>query len=642
MSDNFVDPERTASVSFRPNGIYYGIVTNVDEELSRVWIIVPRISTETEFGPLAVSSLVVPREGERVACVFTENRSENLVVLGVVRNANSLTFAPPVVCTSETRPGAGDVPIGTFIYETDTQLTYVWTGSGWGGIGAGGSFSAGNVFINTFGLGIGAPSTRMPLSVTATHVPIELANDDSGHAVFGQYGEKNITLGTITGSGSVVDVDSIQARDDGSASLLKINPLGGNVAVGINAGTGARLDVWGDIYAVNISGNLNATQLASGTVPGARLAGAYTGITAVGTLGDTTVRTLYSTPFDNSIGGRVFLSPPTGRTAPSFALYQRLVAPTTDVCSINYGATQYFGLAIDSADWYMKFGPNVEGFSMGKWPQFSSFEGLMIGSSRYYALMVDPSATDTYVGARPSGSVVLRPDNNSIGRQLVITPAGSHQLWGRLSLKSPGGETAGMWLASDNNSTDVGFIGVENGSASLGEQRFGLYAPGTNSWLVSLSRNGQLILGASQNLAASNDRIYLRVPEGNGGYLVTSNGIGQVAIVLSKAEYKDNITDLTDPWTTLDLLQPRYFTWRGEVFAPDDPEAAALYDLDPRMGFIVEEIEAVLPNMVEYKATEDSETVDDWEASFYRVFDLLAVTVAGLKDLKDRVEALEA
>lgn len=640
MSDNFTDPQRTASVSFRPNGIYYGIVTNVDEELSRVWVIVPRISTETEFGPLAVSSIVVPREGERVACVFTENRSENLVVLGVVRNANSLTFAPPVVCTSETRPGAGDVPIGTFIYETDTQLTYVWTGSGWGGIGAGGSFSAGNVFINTYGLGIGAPSTRMPLSVTATHVPIELANDDSGHAVFGQYGEKNLTLGTITGSGSVVDVDSIQARDDGSASLLKINPLGGNVAIGINAGTSGRLDVWGDVYAVNVSGNLNATQLATGTVPGARLSGAYTGITAVGTLGDTTVRSLTSQAFDGSIGGRVTLSPPTGRTASSFSFSQRYFL--SDIMGLYFGSNPYLRVHVNGTDWYTLFGPDSYGFSFGKWPQNSLFQGLMVGADRYFVLMTQEANAHTYMGARPDGDVIIRPNNNDIANELRISRDG-HELKGRLQMKCDGTpESAGVWFTSDDNVYNIGLWGTNVGTGTVGNQTIGLYAPGTDDWQIEMTRNGRLVVGGSGAIGDTNKRLYLQVPEGASSYFVVTNALGATSIAASNERFKDNIVDLEDPWATLDLLRPRRFNWKGEIFAPDDAEAAALYDIDTRMGFIVEEIEEVLPNLVEYKATEDGDSVADWEASFYRVFDLLALSIAGLKDLQERVSALES
>jgi hypothetical protein len=37
----------------------------------------------------------------------------------------------PVVCTAATRPSWGAGQAGTFIYETDTGLVWIWTGSAW-------------------------------------------------------------------------------------------------------------------------------------------------------------------------------------------------------------------------------------------------------------------------------------------------------------------------------------------------------------------------------------------------------------------------------------------------------------------------------------------------------------------------------
>lgn len=126
---NFVTPDKTASRPFSAGGVYFGTVTRVDDSLKRVYVKIPRFVTNAEFGPLAVVGPDLPVVGDRVACLFMENRTDDIVVIGVVKNQSMLPTAPVVVATSTTHP---DFPkVGTILYETDTEDIYVWSGTEW-------------------------------------------------------------------------------------------------------------------------------------------------------------------------------------------------------------------------------------------------------------------------------------------------------------------------------------------------------------------------------------------------------------------------------------------------------------------------------------------------------------------------------
>ena len=592
MSD-FSNPESSASVSFRPNGIYYGIVTNVDEEISRVWVIVPRISVEVEYGPLAVSSLVLPREGERVACVFVENRADSLVVLGVVRNNTSFTFAPPVVCTSTTRPDAGDIPAGTTIFETDTLLTYVWTGTEFDGVKSGGDFSAAGTFINSFGVGVGVVSPRMPFYVSRSHLPISLAGATSGQAVFGSASGPNITLGSVTGSVATDAVDTIQARVGSAAGVLKINTLGGAVQFG------------GAVLGGSFSGNLNASQLTSGTVLAARLAGPYTGITQVGA----------SLAQLTSISGLTTLNAGGG------------------------GLNIYGNVTVNGA--FSATVINADQLTSGRLPN-----GRLSGDYSVANLNAT-NAFSTPNLVNYNGPVNIIPNNNygtsaSTGRALVITNGvfGSateggqgHYLKGRLSLASSPGERCGLWFARDDNASYSHFLGRRDQNDGIR-----LWNTQTQSSQIEFWDNGYTFLGGfppngAGALAA--DSI------GDLGGLYGYNGYGVLISLASRREFKNDISPIADPWEIIDAIRPRYYTAKPPSGASQ--LVSDLHAISPYYGFIVEELMEDAPSLVTYMANEESaDDITGWDPQYYHGDHITALTVAAVQDLKAQITALEA
>lgn len=96
----YTAPTKTTSVPFSPNGIYYGTVNRTDESTNRVWVQIPRISLSAEFGPITVADKILPAVGARVACLFVENDTENVVVVGQFLSVGDVSDSPVVVTLS--------------------------------------------------------------------------------------------------------------------------------------------------------------------------------------------------------------------------------------------------------------------------------------------------------------------------------------------------------------------------------------------------------------------------------------------------------------------------------------------------------------------------------------------------------------
>ena len=131
----YTSPDKTASVAFRPNGIYTGLVTRVDVATQRVWVMIPRVANGFQFGPLTVLSTDLPAVNDRVGCMFVENRADDVVVLGSIKSSTSSVYSTPIVATSSTHPASPSA--GTIVYESDTEDAYVWNGSSWIPFGSG-------------------------------------------------------------------------------------------------------------------------------------------------------------------------------------------------------------------------------------------------------------------------------------------------------------------------------------------------------------------------------------------------------------------------------------------------------------------------------------------------------------------------
>jgi len=286
---DFINLERTSSVAFRPNGVYKGKVTEVDETTNTVSLILPRVTAKAVRTRCKVLSAVMPSVGDEVGCVFAENQASEVYVLGIIRNTQSYDSAPIIVCTSTTRPS--DPLDGTLIYETDTTLGYFWTGTTWVSV-EGSEQDFGNVFFSADGLGIGAATASQPLSIAQTSgtdyvsynksASAGLTNASAGAVIIGRATGPNVVVDSTTyaanngtGASTALTGTVVQARNNGNPAALYLNPNGGDV----------RLETGGLVVNGNIStlqGSsgrlempLSASYIDSGTMASARISGSY-------------------------------------------------------------------------------------------------------------------------------------------------------------------------------------------------------------------------------------------------------------------------------------------------------------------------------------------------------------------------------
>lgn len=90
MERSYTTPLKTSSVPFKPMGVWRGVVTAVSG--FGVWVRVPRLSGDLEYGPLDVvapNDTAMPVVSDPVLVGFVEGRQDELVVLGVVKTAES-------------------------------------------------------------------------------------------------------------------------------------------------------------------------------------------------------------------------------------------------------------------------------------------------------------------------------------------------------------------------------------------------------------------------------------------------------------------------------------------------------------------------------------------------------------------------
>jgi hypothetical protein len=225
---NYTSPDKTASVAFRPNGIYTGIVTRVDIANQRVWVMIPRVANGFQFGPLTVLSSNLPAVNDRVGCMFVENRADDVIVLGSIKSSTSSVYSTPIVATSSTHPTSPSV--GTIVYESDTEDAYVWNGSSWIPFGSGATGPQGAT---------GAQGTTGPQGATGTQGATGAAGTNGTNGTNGDWSTAQ-TLNSQTGTSYTVqssDVGKLITLTNGSAISLTVN-------TGLGLSAGQRIDLF--------------------------------------------------------------------------------------------------------------------------------------------------------------------------------------------------------------------------------------------------------------------------------------------------------------------------------------------------------------------------------------------------------------
>lgn len=121
--------EKSTSTGFTPNGVYDGIVRRVDSASKTAWIELPRVAEGFEFGPLVCTTIQMPRVGDKVACMFMEDRVDDVIVLGVQLSDDSPIHLVPVSCLSTDLPASPEE--GKIVWQRDINELAVWDGTTW-------------------------------------------------------------------------------------------------------------------------------------------------------------------------------------------------------------------------------------------------------------------------------------------------------------------------------------------------------------------------------------------------------------------------------------------------------------------------------------------------------------------------------
>lgn len=115
---------------------------------------------------------------------------------------------------------------------------------------------------------------------------------------------------------------------------------------------------------------------------------------------------------------------------------------------------------------------------------------------------------------------------------------------------------------------------------------------------------------------------------------------GEIRRVSSKRELKDNIQDFNDI-SLIDNLKPVTFIWKKNPHSKknETEEERLRRESSVNIGFIAEEVEEVSNGLLSVYNYEEG---GNGEVEMYKHLDILALSVANIKDLRTRISSLEA
>ena len=115
---------------------------------------------------------------------------------------------------------------------------------------------------------------------------------------------------------------------------------------------------------------------------------------------------------------------------------------------------------------------------------------------------------------------------------------------------------------------------------------------------------------------------------------------GEIRRVSSKRELKDNIQDFNDI-SLIDNLKPVTFIWKKNPHSKknETEEERLRRESSINIGFIAEEVEEVSDGLLSVYNYEEG---GNGEVEMYKHLDILALSVANIKDLRTRISSLEA
>ena len=252
--------------------------------------------------------------------------------------------------------------------------------------------------------------------------------------------------------------------------------------------------------------------------------------------------------------------------------------------------------------------------------------------------------------------------NVKIGSDPGADAANTQVTFENIGFFKPGSPNYGLFISGGNNGNnayiDVGATGVtDNGSVSCSgwfrstgvsgwyNQTYGGGIFMDESTTVKVYQNKNLYTAGTMTCGtsycnslyitsvgpSSSDEVMVRISSGEIKRRTLSNW--------SLREMKEDINALDNAINKIKSMQPRTFRFKESVLIEDEPYDAFNRREQLQYGFIVDEVaSSEAPNLV-YYATDDG--ITKFEKS-WKLDGMIALTVAALKELTDRVEQLES
>lgn len=107
---------------------------------------------------------------------------------------------------------------------------------------------------------------------------------------------------------------------------------------------------------------------------------------------------------------------------------------------------------------------------------------------------------------------------------------------------------------------------------------------------------------------------------------------------VSKREYKEDIVLMENALEQLSLLQPRNFRFKEEALVPDEPYDVFNRRTQLQYGFVMEEVQDAVPDLVMHKSPDGIEH----EAMYWKESGMIALAVKAIQELSAQVEALKS
>jgi hypothetical protein len=107
---------------------------------------------------------------------------------------------------------------------------------------------------------------------------------------------------------------------------------------------------------------------------------------------------------------------------------------------------------------------------------------------------------------------------------------------------------------------------------------------------------------------------------------------------VSKREYKEDIVPMENALQQLSLLQPRNFRFKEEALVPDEPYDVFNRRTQLQYGFVMEEVQDAVPDLVMHKSPDGIEH----EAMYWKEPGMIALAIKAIQELLARNNELES